>query len=216
MYYLPGYGLCPGLQCLTWILSWGAGLKCNQKVAGYSITIMPPFHSMDVSILEDWNSGVQVKPPMSFLPQQPLGHHLEAIKSSQQAESSHVSSSLISLCPAPQVCGVFSSRVLRTTCRGKPTWKWSVLFCSPLVPPWPIIHREVLDFAIFIHKLMSSRSVIECHAGCFWSNSFLKHIILSFIFLRISCMTLMYFDHIQLPTHLPTPSESTPYFPNIS
>lgn len=141
---------------------------------------------MDISILEDWNFDVQVewwvKPSMSFLPQQPSERHLETIKFDQQGESSYASLSLILLCPASQVCGAFSRRVLRTTCRGKQTWKWSVLFCSPLAPPWPIIHREVLDFAIFIYKLKSSRSVIVYHAGCFLSSSFLKYIILSFNF----------------------------------
>lgn len=141
---------------------------------------------MDISILEDLNFDVQVewwvKPSMSFLPQQPSERHLETIKFNQQGESSHASLSLILLCPASQVCGAFSRRVLRTTCRGKPTWKWSVLFCSPLVPPWPMIHREVLGFAIFIYKHMSSRSVIVYHAGCFLSSSFLKYIILSFNF----------------------------------
>lgn len=58
---------------------------------------------------------------------------------------------------------------------------------------------------------MSSRSVIVYPCRVFLVKLLLLKTDNTFLhFLRISCMTMMYFDHIQLPIHLSTP-ESTLY-----
>lgn len=106
-----------------WIPSWKQASNWIFKIAGYSHNRSATIAPMDSSWLATQSSFTQ-DPQMNKIADD-NSSPLHAVRTSQQRRSSQPISSLVSLCQATRVHGIFNNRVLTTSSKQLIIFKWS-------------------------------------------------------------------------------------------